>query len=167
MKKLSLLILLALTAGCSIYKPSTSVDDITKKALSFHDRTICQSLSRADAKNYCVATVDGSSAIDEAIGKNDIAKCDTIEDVEYKKACQLAVTTEQRRAEREKQQIDQLDALQNGDSIDACKQLEAKWMNDQCIMNVALRMAHNKKDPKVCDQIASTGVRQVCKEQAK
>lgn len=167
MKKLSLFLVLALTAGCSAYEPSASVEDITKKALSSKDVAVCQALSSAEGRAYCTGSIADSIMADAALAKADELLCFTIKNVEYKKACELMATSAKRKKEKNDLDEQKLNVAQNGNSIQACDQFEDASRKDQCRINVAARMAQAEKNPSLCGPIQDKTIKDLCVAAAK
>lgn len=167
MKKLSLLLLLALTAGCSAYKPDLTSDMITKKAIDGQDKTICEGLSDIKAREHCVATVNDINILNTASLGGDVKLCDEVKDVDYKKSCVLAATSKQRKIESDKVEVDALNKAQNGNSIEACNKLANDVEQNQCRTNIILRQSHDQKNPKLCDAIQDSTIKNLCVKSAK
>jgi|GEM_PF-5812756 len=166
MKKTALIPLtlaLVILAGCSANKSVSSlVDDITSKAVASKDRTICESLQDTDSRVYCGNMVNDSEQADIAIAASDPAACAVILNGEYRKACELAATSKERAAQREKAENDKLQKAQNGTSLTACDTLETDQAKDQCKIAVLSKMAYDQNDEKICLQISREGARKMC-----
>lgn len=155
-----------MTAGCSSLNPDAIVQDISKKALEAKDKKICETLQTEKDKAYCIGLIDDSHLVDQAIAMSDMKICGTIKDSHYKKACEVAATTAERKAAEEKAEKEKLNTLQSGDSLEACNQMNNPDMKEQCRINVILKIAHDQKNTKICDELASESLRSICKSDA-
>ena len=162
MKKLSFLLIPLILAGCSSYTPSAATKDITEKAVSLKDKTICESLQDSAAKASCVNTVTDTIQADAAFASGDLKSCAIIKDAQYRKACELAATSKERAQVKAKEENDKLQKAQNGTSLAACDALETAIAKDQCRSNLLSRMAIDQKDPKLCLQINDTTMKGIC-----
>ena len=162
MKKLSFLLIPLILAGCSSYAPSAATKDITEKAVSLKDKTICESLQDSAAKASCVNTVTDTIQADAAFATGDLKSCAVIKDAQYKKACELAATSKERAQVKAKEENDKLQKAQNGTSLAACDALETDSAKDQCQTSVLSKMAYDQKDPKICLRINGAGAIRMC-----
>lgn len=167
MKKFSLLLLLAITAGCSSYKPDLTAETVTKKALDLHDKAVCESLTDSKAKDYCLNTLVDSLNFDNAVARLDIKLCDEVKDTQYKTSCVAAITTKQQAAENDTAARQNLMTAQSGTDLKACDILASASMKSQCQTNIILRLAHEQKDIKLCAQLPNDAFKDVCTKSAK
>lgn len=162
MKKLSFLLIPLILASCSSYTPSAVTKDITEKAVSLKDKTICESLQDSAAKTSCVNIVTDSIQTDVAFASGDLKSCAIIKEAQYKKACELAATSKERAQAKEKEQNDKLQEAQNGTSLAACDALESDSAKDQCQTAILGKMAYDQKDPEICLRINGAGAIRMC-----
>lgn len=167
MKKQYLGLALVLLTGCSFSKPNILTEDITRKALSLNDSSICSALQDKKNQEFCLATLRDAQKISEAESLGNIQVCSEISNKEAEKACELAATSRQRKLAEEKKEKDQLVSIQSGNSIDDCKRLTMASFRDQCIINVASKMALEQKNPDLCKDIEESEVRGICESFAK
>lgn len=165
MKKISIVPLtlaLLLLAGCSWYAPNAITEDITKKAVTLKDKTICESLQGAAERMSCIGTVADSIQTDVALASGDLNACESVVDPQYKKACELATTSKAREQQGAKEENDKLQKAQNGTSLVACDELKNDQAKDQCQIAILSKMAYEQKDEKICLQIKREGARKMC-----
>lgn len=147
-------------------KTSPQADDISKKALSLKDKTICEALKEDKEKRICISSVDDSVLADQASAQGDISLCAKVNYEEYKKACELGATSKQRKKESTKQENEKFQLAQSGDSIEPCDALQDVKQKTQCKTSVISKLAYDKKDPKICDQIEDKDFRDMCLKDA-
>lgn len=152
-----------LLTGCTLSgAPSAIIEDVSRKALALNSESVCNALTEATNRDYCLGLLAQSRKMIEATNSGRVELCSEIPDKDAKSACTVLATAHQQKLALEKREKDELASLQNGASVTDCKKLSDATMKDQCIMNVASRLAYEQQNPKLCKDIEDKAIRTIC-----
>lgn len=143
-------------------------EDLIVEAVRTQNPALCETIDVVAQKDNCLIKVRDRELLEGARLKADKKVCSGIKEASTQKQCELVVEdilTDRETQENVQKEVETMQGFVDENDLKGCAKLEDENFQDQCKINVYMKMALESKDPSYCEKIDPRDLREDCKSQ--